>query len=93
MAKSKSERDDDKRIMTLFRRRCVVCMQPATEVNEIILRSRTKAAVLLPANRVPMCHKCHHVYHWSGVTDDKQERLRALAIQRLTAFGEGVEKW
>lgn len=94
MAKSNSEKDSDKRIMRLFRGRCVVNpAHRATEINEIVLRSRTKGAIDMPNNRVPMCHSCHHIYHWGGVTEQKQEKLRESAIIRLTALGVSIDEW
>lgn len=92
--KSDTERSDDKRIMKLFRGRCIVNLaHPAAEINEIVLRSRTIHATTMKNNRVPLCKSCHRIFHWGGVTDEKMEILRSLALERLKMFGEDVNDW
>lgn len=92
--KSKNEKESDLLIMKMFRGRCVVNpSHRATEVNEIIPRSATKHSVTMKQNRVPMCRGCHAQYHDGGITEEKQEELRNLAISRLTMYGENLENW
>jgi hypothetical protein len=94
MAKTDKERESDRRIMKLFRGRCVMNpAHPATEINEIVLRSRSKQAIDMPNNRVPLCRSCHRVYHWGGVTDEKQTIMYEKAKARLLALGENLENW
>lgn len=93
MAKSVSEKESDKRILKLFRHRCVVCMRPADCVHELITRGRTKKAIELPQNRVPLCNHDHNNAHADGYTEEKEEMLRQLAIIRLTQYGESLESW
>ena len=92
--KSELESLDDKRVMKLFRGRCVVNVaHRATEINEIIPRSRSKSAVTMRANRVPMCRSCHNIYHWGGVTAEKMEKLVEMAKIRLETFGVDLGEW
>ena len=63
MAKSDAERADDQRIMKLFRGRCVVCIRPATQIHELIPRGRSKNAITIPRNRVPLCTHHHNIAH------------------------------
>jgi len=92
--KSLEEKSDDARIMKLFRGRCVVNIaHKATEINEIIPRSRSKHAITMKANRTPMCRSCHNIYHWGGVTSEKMEKLSDMARARLEMFGESLENW
>lgn len=97
MAKSDTERESDKRIMKLFRGRCIVCFMPATEIHELIPRSRSKQAITMPQNRVPLCngkHKfSHRDVHHDGYTQPKEDFLRNKAIERLIQFGEKMESW
>ena len=93
MAKSSAETESDRKIMKMFRGRCIVCMSPATEIHEIVLRSRSKFAVSMPSNRVPLCRHHHNGQHLDGVTVEKQEFLRGKAIERLIMFGESLEDW
>lgn len=93
MAKSDAERTDDARIMKLFRRRCVVCMRPAQAVHELVTRARSKSAITMKANRVPLCSHDHDKAHRDGYTEEKEQSLRELAIIRLTAFGALLEEW
>ena len=91
--KSDEERADDARILKLFRGRCVGCMSVASEVHELITRARSRDALTLPQNRVPLCHSCHHRAHFNGYTQDKEEFLRNKAVELLVRFGESVETW
>lgn len=94
MAKNAEERKSDLRIYKLFRNRCVMNpAHPAQEINEIVLRSRDKNAVEMKQNRVPLCRSCHRVYHWGGVTEEKQRIMYERAKARLIALGEDLEKW
>ena len=97
MPKSAEEKLDDQRIMKLFRGRCIVCMSAATEIHEIIPRSKTKHATKLPNNRVPLCngnHKnSHRDVHDKGYTLDKADFLRVKAIERLIIFGVDLHEW
>lgn len=80
-------------VMEIFHHRCVRCFEFASDVNEIIPRSRTKNAVYDSVNRVPLCRACHEWYHHDGVTEEKMEELRELALMRLSMFGETYESW
>lgn len=91
--KSDAERQDDARIMKLFRYRCVGCYSQATQVHELVTRARTKNAITMPQNRVPLCQSCHDRAHFNGYTEDKESFLRNKAIERLVMFDESVEKW
>ena len=93
MAKSNSEKVDDLRIMKLFRGRCVGCMAKATQVHELISRARSKQAITLPQNRVPVCSSCHNRAHFNGYTEDKSTYLRNQSIARLIMFGVSMEDW
>jgi hypothetical protein len=93
MPKSDAERQDDARIMKLFRGRCIVCMSPATQIHELVTRGRSKFAVIMPKNRVPLCGHDHSDAHHSGYTGTKEEYLRNRAIERLVMFGESLENW
>ncbi len=61
---------NDEFIWWLFKGRCVMCGQAATEINEIVPRARTKNA-LEWHNRVTLCNSCHRQFHDGGVTDEK----------------------
>jgi 5-methylcytosine-specific restriction endonuclease McrA len=74
---------DDYFIWWLFRNRCIICMQPATEINEIIPRSRSKNSLLDWSNRVTVCQSCHRAYHDKGTNDKNIKRMQE---QRLTAL-------
>lgn len=91
--KSEAELIDDVRINTLFKYRCVGCMSPATEVHELIPRSRTKHATTMKQNRVPICRSCHHRAHFEGYNYSKESFLRNKAIERLIMFGISLEEW
>ena len=91
--KSPEELADDHRIMKLFRGRCVVCLSPAAEVHELVPRARSKYAITMKQNRVPLCRSCHRRSHFEGYTGTKQELLRNKAIERLIMFDESLENW
>lgn len=91
--KSEEEKADDARIMKLFRGRCVVCMRPATQVHELVSRARSKFAITMPENRVPLCAFDHDTAHRGGYTGTKEEYLRAMAIERLIQFNVSLEDW
>jgi 5-methylcytosine-specific restriction endonuclease McrA len=91
--KSESERQDDLRIMSLFRYRCVGCTSQATQVHELIPRSRTKKATTMPQNRVPLCMSCHNRSHFNGYTEDKADFLRNQAVARLIMLDVSMEEW
>ncbi len=80
-------------IYWLFKYRCIVCKQSATEINEIIPRSRSKKAIMDWKNRVPLCHE-HHVgqggYHDGGVTNEKIENMRKARKEFLVSVGREI---
>ena len=96
MKKSKEECADDARILKLFRGRCVVCMQSAQVVHELVTRARSKDAITMGQNRIPLCIY-HHTgkggAHFNGYTGDKETLLRNLAIQRLIMFDVDLKDW
>lgn len=91
--KSKEEKADDIRIFTLFRGRCVACFGNATEVHELITRARTKNALTIENNRVPLCRSCHDRAHFNGYTEDKQTYLTNRAIELLIRFDVELKDW
>ena len=94
--KSDWEREDDKRIMKLFRGRCVVCMRPAEVVHEIVTRARSKFATTMKNNRVPLCiyhHTGEGGVHFNGYTGDKEALLRNCAIELLIRFDVSLDNW
>jgi len=60
----------------LFKHKCIMCKHPATEINEIIPRSRSKKSIINWKNRVTLCHGCHMEYHHHGVTKKKMEEMK-----------------
>lgn len=93
MAKTDFEKADDARIMKLFRGRCIVCMSRASQIHELVTRARSKQAITMPQNRVPLCDHDHFDAHNNGYTDDKHDYLRNRAIERLIMFGTSLEEW
>lgn len=91
--KSKAEKEDDIRIFTLFRGRCVSCFGTGTEVHELITRARSKQALTLKNNRVPLCRGCHHKVHDNGYTDVDEDFLRNRAIELLIRFDVPLRDW
>jgi hypothetical protein len=71
-------------------------MQPAQVVHELVTRARTKDAITMKKNRVPLCNY-HHTgeagAHFNGYTGDKEELLRNLAIEKLIMFDVNLEDW
>lgn len=59
-----------------------MCQQPATEINEITPRSRSKFALSDWRNRVTLCQSCHRAYHDGGVTEAKRQAM----IEKRRAF-------
>ncbi len=74
-------------IYWLFHYRCVNCRLPATEINEIKPRGRSKKNILDWKNRVPMCRECHNNFHKDGVTDDKIVATQLMREQFLVSTG------
>ena len=74
-------------IWWLFRHLCVSCHKPASEINEIQPRSRSKQSILNWENRVLMCRECHNEYHRHGVNSKTQAELQEKRIEALKLFG------
>lgn len=74
-------------IWWLFHRKCVMCKYPATEINEIIPRGRTKKAILDWTNRVTLCQKCHDDFHHNGVTAKKIKEMQEKRVEFLLSSG------
>jgi 5-methylcytosine-specific restriction endonuclease McrA len=91
--KSKEEKADDIRIFTLFRGRCVACFGVGTEIHELITRARTKQALTLKNNRVPLCRSCHNKAHSNGYTEVDQDFLKNRAIELLIRFDVELALW
>lgn len=54
---------------------CAVCFSPATQVHEIMPKSKRPADWWAWENRVPLCANCHDRVHQEG-TAAWEERLR-----------------
>ena len=74
-------------IYWLFRFRCVSCRKTATEINEIVPRSRSKKSISTWDNRVPMCKECHGEYHRKGVNDKAVTDLKQMRHDFLMSMG------
>lgn len=74
-------------IWWLFKNRCVVCKKPATDVNEILPRSRSRKSIVTWENRVTMCVECHREYHRKGVNDKAVEELQKIRYDFLKSMG------
>jgi hypothetical protein len=74
-------------IWWLFKRRCIHCNLPATEINEIVPRSRSKGSIMDWRNRVTMCHVCHMSYHQDGVTNGKIQDMNFEREKFLKMIG------
>jgi hypothetical protein len=74
-------------IYWLFKNRCIMCTKPATEINEIIPRSRSKDSILDWRNRVTLCQSCHREFHQNGVTDEKIYAMKHKRREFLTSMG------
>lgn len=79
--------ESDAFIFWLFKRRCVVCKQSATEINHIIPRSRDKSKIHDWKNKVTQCQTCHETYHSGGVTKEKIKELQDQRISFLFMIG------
>ena len=77
---------DDYFIWWLFKRKCVMCRRPATEINEIIPRGRSKYSIEDWRNRVTLCHLCHNEFHHNGVTKSKIETMQEKRKQFLISI-------
>lgn len=77
---------DDYFIWWLFKRKCIMCKHPATEINEIIPRSRSKKSITNWRNRVTLCQKCHQGFHLHGVTSEKIEIMQNTRKEFLTSI-------
>ena len=74
-------------IWWLFRSRCVSCRKPATEINEILPRSRSKKSIITWDNRVTMCAECHREYHRKGVNNGAVDELKQKRYDFLISMG------
>jgi 5-methylcytosine-specific restriction endonuclease McrA len=79
----------DEFIWWLFRNRCLVCGHLASEINEIIPRSRGPESLSDWKNRVTMCREDHNEYHRHGVSEDAIKKLQEQRIEFLIAIGRG----
>lgn len=70
----------------LFKYKCVMCKKPATEINEVIPRSRSKKSVLNWRNRVTLCQSCHREFHL-GVTDERIAQMMKSRREFLVSIG------
>lgn len=77
--------ESDAFIWWLFKRRCVMCRQSATEINEIVPRARSKKSIHDWRNRVTLCQTCHRKYHDGGVTDAKMDDMKTKRSEFLTS--------
>lgn len=62
-------------IWWVFKHRCIMCKRPATEINEIRPRSRSKYNIHNWQNRVTLCPDCHREFHKDGVTEVKIKHM------------------
>ena len=76
-------------IYWLFHYKCVMCKKPASEINEIVPRSRSKNSILDWRNRVPLCTDCHRVFHQTGVTQKKIDEMQTKRREFLMAMDRG----
>ena len=74
-------------IYWLFKYKCIQCKHPATEINEIVPRSRSNKSVLDWRNRVTLCRDCHNKFHQTGVTSEKIQKMKTDRREFLTAMG------
>ena len=73
-------------IFWLFNSRCIMCKRPATEINEIVPKARSKDAMEWH-NRVTLCRTCHEKYHKDGVTSFKLINMIETREQFLISLG------
>jgi len=78
---------DSSFIFWLFHYRCIVCKKDATEVNEIVPRSRSKNSINDWRNRVPLCRTCHNEYHKKGVNSGTIKEMQKTRNEFLLTFG------
>ena len=78
---------EDYFIWWLFKYKCVSCHKPATEINEIVPRSRSKKSILNWKNRVTLCHGHHMEFHRNGVTDNKISEMNKKRREFLKSVG------
>lgn len=77
-------------IYFLFRYRCMVCREAKNlEINEIILRSRSKSAIMDWRNRVVLCRIHHEEFHHNGVTAEKVKKMQEQRKEYLKSIGRG----
>ena len=77
----------DEFIRWLFKGRCIMCNHSATEINEIIPRSRSKNSLLDWKNRVMICRSCHTEFHSDGVTLNKIVNMQQKRKEFLKSIG------
>jgi len=82
-----SSKRNDKLIYSIFNNRCIICWKPADEINEIVLRSRTKNAFDLK-NCVTLCGFHHWEYHHNGVTPQKVKNMQNRRKEFLYLIGK-----
>ena len=78
---------DDYFIWWVFKHKCVMCKKPATEINEIVPRSRSKKSIKTWQNRVTLCRDCHTQFHHKGVTLEKIENMQKARKEFLMSMG------
>lgn len=77
-------------IWWLFKHKCIICRKPASEINEIIPRSRSKKSILDWKNRVTLCQNCHQEYHAHGVTQDKISEMKEKRKEFLISIDREI---
>lgn len=77
---------DDEQIFSIFNHRCIVCFKPATEMNHILLRSRSNKSSDWK-NKAPLCRTHHEAYHDGGVTLEKTLAMQARRVEVLYMLG------
>ena len=83
-------RPDNYFIFWLFNYRCMECRQSQNlEINEIVLRSRSKSAIMDWRNRVVLCMKDHEEFHHNGVTKEKVLQMQEKRKEYLKSIGRG----
>lgn|SRR5574341_474760 len=80
-------------IWWLFKYKCVMCHKPATEINEIHPRSRSKKNILNWRNRVTLCQNCHQTFHHNGVTEQKILEMQKRRREFLISAGRNDYVW
>ena len=81
---------EDYFIYWLFGYRCLECKRPASEINEILPRGRSKKNILDYRNRVTLCSECHRNFHHNGVTPDKISAMQETRKQFLVSTNREV---